>query len=313
MLPGGAGGNCVSDNSIAAANGDIYFFSPEQLDGSRGLPNQENLYDFRNGRAQYVTTLVPGDGPFCTIHGGFNACSDTPIARMQVTPNDTHMAFVTRSPVTQYNNAGHLEMYTFAPSTDQITCVSCNPTGAPPTFDAEASQDGIFMAEDGRTFFSTDEALVHGDTNHGEDVYEYVNGRPQLITTGTGDAGAGKEENTAQSFPGLVGVSSDGTDVYFSTRDTLVPQDHNGVFLKFYDARAGGGFSAEPPPPGCNAADECHGPGNSAAAVPPIVSEIPQSRSGNIVKAGSAGKHHKRRAGKRHRRKHHRSQRRGRR
>ena len=32
------GGNCISDNFIASENGDIYFFSPEQLDGSRGLP-----------------------------------------------------------------------------------------------------------------------------------------------------------------------------------------------------------------------------------------------------------------------------------
>ena len=68
---------------------------------------------------------------------------------MQVTPNDTQMAFVTRSPVTQYDNAGHLEMYTFAPSTGKIICVSCNPTGAPPKSDVEASQDGLFMAKTG--------------------------------------------------------------------------------------------------------------------------------------------------------------------
>ncbi len=46
---GNAGGNCLSDNSIAADSGDIYFLSPEQLDGTRGIPNQENLYVFRNG------------------------------------------------------------------------------------------------------------------------------------------------------------------------------------------------------------------------------------------------------------------------
>ena len=105
---------------------------------------------------------------------------------MQVSPDDSHMAFVTASPVTQYDNAGHLEMYTLRPSTGQIVCVSCNPSGAPPTSNVEASQDGLFMTNDGRTFFTTEEALVHGDTNHAEDVYEYVDGRPQLITPGTG-------------------------------------------------------------------------------------------------------------------------------
>ena len=50
-----------------------------------------------------------------------------------------------------------------------------------------ASQDGLFMTNDGRVFFTTNDALVHTDTNEAQDVYEYVNGRPQLITTGTGE------------------------------------------------------------------------------------------------------------------------------
>ena len=102
--------------SIASESGDIYFFSPEQLDGSRGIPNQENLYVYRNGagpvrhhphhrvRSASNADTAIGDG-----------CSDTPIARMQVSPDGSHMAFVTASQVTQYDNAGHLEMYTYEP------------------------------------------------------------------------------------------------------------------------------------------------------------------------------------------------------
>ena len=41
------------------------------------------------------------------------------------------------------------------------------------------------MANDGRAFFATSDALVPQDTNGAVDVYEYVDGRPQLITTGT--------------------------------------------------------------------------------------------------------------------------------
>ena len=60
QLSGGEGGNCRSDNSIAGENGDIYFFSPEQLDGpSHGVPNKENLYDYRNGHVQFVASLDP--------------------------------------------------------------------------------------------------------------------------------------------------------------------------------------------------------------------------------------------------------------
>ena len=149
------GGNCHSDNFIASENGDIYFFSPEQLDGTRGIPNQENLYDYRNGQVQYVTTLTTGSVLHCYgnrttgyLHRAARSCS------MQVSPDDSHMAFVTASPVTQYNNAGHLEMYTYDPSTAKVVCVSCIPSGAPPTSDVEASQDGLFMTNDGRTFFT---------------------------------------------------------------------------------------------------------------------------------------------------------------
>ena len=86
--------------------------------------------------------------------------------------------------------------------------------------------------------------------------------------------------------PGLVGVSADGQDVYFSTYDTLVSQDHNGLFLKFYDARSGGGFSAPAPPPPCEAADECHGADSSPPAA--MQDETGASLSGgNLAKAQS--------------------------
>ena len=62
---------------------------------------------------------------------------------------------------------------------------------------------------------------------------------PQLISSGAGD----NEGDLQLIFPiGLVGVSQDGTDVYFSTYEELVPEDENGPFLKFYDARVNGGF-----------------------------------------------------------------------
>ena len=202
QLRGDRGGNCISDSSIATQSGDVFFFSPEQLDGSRGIPDQWNLYDYRGGRDQFVASFTGGRScprggttqrPESEERGDFENgarspfCSNTPVVRMQVTPDGSHMAFVTASQVTPYENAGHLEMYTYEPSTERLLCVSCNPSGAPPTSDVYASQDGLFLTNDGRTFFSTEESLVPNDTNQGQDVYEYVEGRPQLITPGTGD------------------------------------------------------------------------------------------------------------------------------
>jgi len=114
--------------------------------------------------------------------------------------------------------------------------------------------------------------------NHGEDVYEYVDGRAQLITPGTGDSKK-TELSLYASPPGLIGVSADGRDIYFSTYNTLVSQDHNGLFLKFYDARAGGGFPAPAPAPPCDAADECHGSDN------PPPTALPLGPAPNVVVA----------------------------
>jgi hypothetical protein len=309
-LSSGEGGNCRSDSAVAAESGDFYFLSPELLDGSRGVPGRENLYVYRNGGAHFVAAMTTGG--FCheSEFPGYanSACTETPVVRIQVTPDGDYMAFVTASPATQYDSAGYPEMYLYESTTGALTCVSCVPSGAPPTSDVQGSQNGLFLTDDGRPFFSTEDALVSGDTNQALDVYEYVDGRPQLITPGTGETRRPRVETlgAVNSQPGLVGVSADGTDVYFSTYDTLVPQDHNGLFLKFYDARTGGGFAAPPPPLPCEAADECHAAGNPT---PPALIE----GTGASLAGGNAAPASKqvKKGGKRHSRKHSKRKKRG--
>jgi hypothetical protein len=133
------------------------------------------------------------------------------------------------------------------------------------------SQNGRFITEDGRVFFSeTADALVPKDTDEVEDVYEYSEGHAQLLTAGTGSVITGYDGyNTSFAASGFIGVSADGTDAYFSTIDTLTSQDHNGTRYKVYDARVGGGFPAERVPPNCEAADECHGPSSTPPTLPP--------------------------------------------
>ena len=63
-----------------AANGDIYFYSPEQLDGNQGIVGRENLYDYRNGEVQFVATL--NSEQKCETTGfGEQICSEGPIVR----------------------------------------------------------------------------------------------------------------------------------------------------------------------------------------------------------------------------------------
>jgi hypothetical protein len=152
------------------------------------------------------------------------------------------------------------------------------------------------MSNDGRTFFATPDALVPQDTNEGGDVYEYVDGRPQLISSGTSESHTDPQSGDPEETE-LSGVSADGINVYFSTFDTLVPQDLNGPYLKFYVARTGGGFPVVPYRAPCEAADECHGPGSAPPPPPPIVSASELGPGGNVVtkrrKARRKKSHHK--------------------
>ena len=98
------------------------------------------------------------------------------------------------------------------------------------------------------------------DTNNRLDVYEWEEGELQLVSTGISNFDSG-----------LLGVSADGVNAFFFTRETLAPQDKNGETMKIYDAREDGGFLRDPVR--CRSArrkDECHGPGTVAGAAAAI-------------------------------------------
>jgi hypothetical protein len=298
------------DDLFAEDSGDIYFYSPENLDGTHpGVKNERNLYLYRNGAVHLVATMDQG----------------TAVTRMQISPNGSHAAIRTSSKLTSYDTRGFQEIYTYNADTGLIRCASCNPSGAAPTADVEASQNGRFMADDGRTFFASKDSLDPRDQDGSiTDVYEYVDGRPQLITTGQGnqDFTGGSEVFSllaVSAYIGLESVSHNGVDVYFSTFETLVKRDHNGEYVKFYDARTGGGFPEEPELLPCEAADECHGPDSTPPPPPAINSAGNLGTSGNIQpatkrKAGKkkagrkkAGKKKVKKSKSKSKRKHHRS------
>jgi hypothetical protein len=248
-----------TDNALAAGSGDTLFYSPEQFVGSNGVPGRRNLYLSRDGQFEYIATLD----------------ATKPVTRVQLSPDGRHLAFITASRLTTYDNAGFEQMYTYDTETDDLRCVSCQPSGAPPGDDVEGSDNGLFMSDDGRAFFDTTDALVPRDTNGLNDVYEFVDGRPQLITTGLG----GRDDSIFGQV-GLVGVSANGIDVHFWTLEPLVSNDANGGNARFYTARTNGGFLLAPQVAPCKAADECHGA--SAGDIPtPRVSSTASLATGN--------------------------------
>jgi hypothetical protein len=301
-----------TDSRLALQTGDVVFYSPESLDPTKpGVPNQRNVYLTHDGGIHLIATLDPG----------------TTIDRLQISPNGEHVAFLTRASLTGYDNTSceyevptesrgfeesHVckpmeEMYEYDANRASLTCVSCMRDGTPPTNDVLASAGGLFMSDDGRTFFTTSDPLVPADTDRIFDVYEYVDGRPQLISAGNG---VGDFFSGGLFYPpqrtGLEGVSHDGADVYFSTYDTLVPQDHNGHFVKFYDARENGGFPLDAGVLPCKAADECHGPGSEPSEEPQVSTDTGLGAAGNVVAKKQKKNGSGRRARHRRRHRHHR-------
>jgi hypothetical protein len=270
-------------DNVVSSGGDVYFYSPEQFVGSNGIPGRRNLYVLHQGELEYVATLEPSQSA----------------TRFEVSPNGRWAAFITASKLTPYDNQGKEEMYRFDADTGDLRCVSCLPSGEPPQNNVEGSQDGLFLTDDGRAFFATRDQLVPQDTDGVTDVYEYVAGAARLITDGIAP-----RDETRFGKVGLVGVSNDGTDAYFSTLQTLVPEDANGAFLKFYDARVNGGFPTSSVAAPCAAADECHGDGNAALAPLRLGSTADLGSAGNVHRRG-----HRKHRHRTHRRHHHRKHR----
>jgi hypothetical protein len=287
----------ATDNSVAAVSGDVYFYSPERLVNSSASPGQKNLYVARgDGEVQYVTT----------IESAFNQR----IMRVQVTPSGSFAAFLTATSLTSYDDAGQAMLYLYNADAQAMTCVSCLPSGDPPPTRefpfrerVWTSLNGIFLTDDGRPFFTTPDPLVPRDTNRDNDVYEWTGGRAQLITTGIGEK-TRRYEVSGSNFFGknlqvaLAGVSADGVDVYFTTTDTLVAQDHNGAFQKIYDARTNGGFPVAAEVAPCKAADECHAP-TMPPPVPPSITSTADLGAGGNASPRETKRHHRK-----HRRRH---------
>lgn len=127
---------------------------------------------------------------------------------------------------------------------DETTCVSCPADGSTPNpawIGLNARTIGNtqprVITEDGTMFFDTASQLVSADLNGRRDVYAYKDGRYALISPG---------DDTYDAV--FVGATDDGQDVFFQTDQGLVSRDVDGN-TDVYDARVGGGFASQNPPP----------------------------------------------------------------
>jgi DNA-binding beta-propeller fold protein YncE len=292
------------------------------LTGSLGLAidPEGNLYATNSGGGEvalFTASLAPSpliDNP--AVLDSVSESETRHTADFQVTPDGAFAAFPSTLALAsqEEETAGRTVLYRYDASTERLACVSCSVSGAASAADSSLASNGLSLSEDGSVFFTSADALAAADTDNQKDAYEWEpqgagNCQPTSPTFGkaTGACLALISAGTSAFDSGLLGVSANGKDTYFFTRDSLAPQDQNGPTMKIYDAREGGGFPYEYPPVACKASDECHGasspaPGplevGSGAGSPHNYEE--KCKKGLVRRQGKCVRKHKSRKHKRH-------------
>jgi hypothetical protein len=240
----------------------VYFVDTAKLEveanreGKYPVEGQDNLYLWRNGVAKdsFVGTL---EGP--GVPG-------------QVTPDGGFLAFMSQADLTGFDNepavptdcAGKCsEVYEYDASSESLVCGSCNPTGerpvGPSSLRLPEPGAGVVarpanLANNGRLLFNSRDVLAAGVENTGfEDVYEY---EPDGLGSCEHSGGclfmiSPGGQDTDSDF---LSADEEANNVFFTTREQLVPEDQDDL-IDLYDARVNGGF------PSTVSATSCEGEG----------------------------------------------------
>ena len=232
----------------------------------------------------------------------------------RLTPNGTHLAFISSESLTGYANVGKTEVFAYDATSKKLLCASCNPKGNTPLGAsslpaARTAGEGSLpykpraLSQEGtRLFFDSSDRLLNNDTDAAPDVYQWSAQGTSGCTKAAGCiALVSSGRNGSASF---LDASSDGTDAYFLTPTPLSSFD-SPASADVYDARALGGFPEPPPQIPC-VGDACQGPPPEPDDPQPGTSllEGPHNPVPRFAKTKAPKKHHKHRKGKKGHHKH---------
>ncbi|MEX0972942.1 MAG: hypothetical protein WDZ46_06755 [Solirubrobacterales bacterium] len=255
------------------------------------LDGEENLWVGHSGSWRLVAVRSSRGEPNLGQQGTF---SQRGYREAQSTPGGRHVLFGSRANLTGYEPVpgeagtgstclGNInrcsELYLYSHDRDELVCVSCDPSDAPPNGDArfgtplgagltrnEAAilHSNTALSRDGRyVFFTSPDSLALGDTNGKLDVYVYDSERGEAMLLSSGEC------NCDSVF---VDASPDGRDAFFTTREQLVRQDADQL-IDIYDARVNGGIPAQNALPSAECqGDACQPPGSAPDPVTPASS-----------------------------------------
>jgi hypothetical protein len=282
LAPGATQGSCSPQsikgqcNLYVSHNGAVTFIA--MLDASVSSETRE-LSDERD----WTPTVLLGDN---ALYGSTSRTS----------ADGRTLLFRSSRRLTSYQNEGVPELYLFHPGSS-LLCVSCDPTETRPIgpaslqspFNSAAVALGLKFGvltralsnEGTRVFFDSPDALVAGDTNGVDDVYEW-----EAPGTPGGSCEVAEENGgclyllsagTSPSPSYFGDASADGSNAFFLTQQGLVRQDRDELF-DMYDARVKGGIASqnEAEPPICKA-EECPSPPGGSPSSPAVGSTAAQS------------------------------------
>jgi NHL repeat len=314
------------------ASTEVLSGEEENGNGDKAVPGKANLYlrVAGSGGFRFIGTLAAEDvNPKLNVTGSSTAIGAEPAHHNgRVSPSGLQATFMSAAPLSGYDNTDAVsgkadtEVFAYDASANggagELLCVSCNPGGARPegkNFGTDANAFWVagampplessfyplrILSEDGsRLYFESQDPLVPRDTNGRLDVYQWERAGkggcdqadPAFSSVSGGcvdliSSGKGLTDST------FVDATPSGSDVFFATLSSLLPQDYG--LTDIYDARAAGGFPPPPPAPiPCNG-DACQSP-----ASPP---NDPTPASASFRGAGDPAAHKKKH--KKHAKKH---------
>jgi hypothetical protein len=339
-LPENSGESAEVQGLLAGLNEDAssaYFIARGVLDmepngfGESALAGQPNLYHWQEAEGvRFVATLAPQDSPDWGHPAGLQSAAERNISA-GASPNGRYLAFMSARSLTGQDNLDAENskpteaVYRYDAATDQLACVSCNPTGAAPSGRvAEESVDpnrtwdehlvaatlaepwtigvsgpslyrGKTVLDNGRVLFNSIDSLVPADSNGQWDVYQFeptsIGGcTPSAADSGTSQAPGGClsliSSGTAEEDAALLDASASGNDVFFVTSAKLSVTDEDEEF-DVYDARVDGATATLTP------RTECLGEACQAAPEAPndpTPASSAFSGAGNVARQCPAGK-----------------------
>jgi hypothetical protein len=262
------------------------------------LGAEDNLYVSHAGETTFIATLDP-------IADDMNWDLKTLTAR--VSQDGSYIAFDSQRSLTGYDNTAvepadctfnneevrHgrnesgqcTEIFLYDAQSKQLSCASCDPTGARPVAPAAINEpDDAFdealelqkpgylqrnVSDQGEVFFDTLQPLTPTASNGQSNVYEYRNGELNLLSTATSSVDAFFYE-----------ASPSGNDAFITTSQPLAPGAEGSEYA-IYDVRVDGGFPPPEPATACSEED-CRG-----AITPTPLLGAPSSQT--LVAAGNPG------------------------